>query len=224
MCYSIHQTVTDFFQKSFPRLRADCMPMEKTHSYDFYAGIRGSGNQCCPSSWISGFKMRSKRIDVIARIIFPVMFAMFNLIYWTSYLWTWLLFRVLIYMLCCTLCWFLYDCFAQPFNNIYHMIIYIILKLSMKIVETETWLVAEFPRHYAQIYGDSKIYTNRWIYCYSAVWCLYKYIVLCVTYQSNSYLSCFQLNRLTNMRNGKNHTNSKINVYFFIVSWALLSI
>jgi len=72
--------------KSFPRLRADCMPMEKTHSYDFYAGIRGSGNQCCPSSWISGFKMRSKRIDVIARIIFPVMFAMFNLIYWTSYL------------------------------------------------------------------------------------------------------------------------------------------
>jgi len=72
--------------KPFPRQRSDCISMEKTQLYDFHAGIRSSGNQRCAYSWLSGFKMRSKRIDVIARIIFPVMFAMFNLIYWTSYL------------------------------------------------------------------------------------------------------------------------------------------
>jgi len=72
--------------KLFPRLRTDCISIDKSHAYDFHAGIRGNGSQCYSNSWLSGFKMRSKRIDVIARIIFPVMFAMFNLIYWTSYL------------------------------------------------------------------------------------------------------------------------------------------
>ena len=75
-----------FLQKLFPRLRTDCISIDKSHAYDFHAGIRGNGSQCYSNSWLSGFKMRSKRIDVIARIIFPVMFAMFNLIYWTSYL------------------------------------------------------------------------------------------------------------------------------------------
>ena len=29
---------------------------------------------------------RSKRIDIVARIIFPIVFATFNLCYWTFYL------------------------------------------------------------------------------------------------------------------------------------------
>jgi len=73
-------------KKSVPRLRADCMSMDRCHTYDFYSGGMRSGSSRCSCTWISGFKMRSKRIDVIARIIFPVMFAMFNLVYWTSYL------------------------------------------------------------------------------------------------------------------------------------------
>ena len=102
-------------QKPFPRQRSDCISMEKTQLYDFHAGIRSSGNQRCAYSWLSGFKMRSKRIDVIARIIFPVMFAMFNLIYWTSYLWTWSFFSVLNSKHYSMFGWFIHDCFAQPF-------------------------------------------------------------------------------------------------------------
>ncbi|GBL85048.1 Glutamate-gated chloride channel [Araneus ventricosus] len=36
--------------------------------------------------WMNRFPSRSKRIDVISRISFPLMFALFNLVYWTTYL------------------------------------------------------------------------------------------------------------------------------------------
>ena len=40
-----------------------------------------------PSFWLSQkFKSRAKRIDVMARIIFPLVFAIFNCSYWTYYL------------------------------------------------------------------------------------------------------------------------------------------
>lgn len=42
-------------------------------------------NRCC-QSWLSKFPTRSKRIDVMARIIFPIVFALFNLAYWSTYL------------------------------------------------------------------------------------------------------------------------------------------
>jgi len=45
-----------------------------------------SRSRCCRTTWIGGYSLRSKRIDVIARIIFPLVFALFNLAYWTSYL------------------------------------------------------------------------------------------------------------------------------------------
>lgn len=37
--------------------------------------------------WLSRFPNRSKRIDVISRIFFPLMFAFFNVVYWVTYLW-----------------------------------------------------------------------------------------------------------------------------------------
>lgn len=37
-------------------------------------------------AWLSRFPTRSKRIDVVSRIFFPLMFALFNLVYWTTYL------------------------------------------------------------------------------------------------------------------------------------------
>ncbi len=39
------------------------------------------------STWLAKkFPSRSKRIDVVARILFPLVFAIFNLSYWTFYL------------------------------------------------------------------------------------------------------------------------------------------
>ncbi|XP_072933134.1 glutamate-gated chloride channel isoform X9 [Epargyreus clarus] len=40
---------------------------------------------CC-LLWMSKFPTRSKRIDVISRITFPLVFALFNLAYWSTYL------------------------------------------------------------------------------------------------------------------------------------------
>ena len=45
----------------------------------------GRGLNCC-KSWLSKFPTRSKRIDVISRITFPLVFALFNLVYWSTYL------------------------------------------------------------------------------------------------------------------------------------------
>ncbi|XP_013786486.1 glutamate-gated chloride channel-like, partial [Limulus polyphemus] len=36
--------------------------------------------------WLNKFPTRSKRIDVMSRILFPLMFALFNLVYWSTYL------------------------------------------------------------------------------------------------------------------------------------------
>ncbi|KAK7572030.1 hypothetical protein V9T40_014502 [Parthenolecanium corni] len=40
----------------------------------------------CFRSWISKFPTRSKRIDVVSRIVFPLVFALFNVSYWSTYL------------------------------------------------------------------------------------------------------------------------------------------
>ena len=49
---------------------------------------QGEGDtQCCrPTTWISTYTLRSKRIDVISRILFPLIFALFNVVYWSTYI------------------------------------------------------------------------------------------------------------------------------------------
>jgi hypothetical protein len=37
------------------------------------------------SKWLSRYRSTARRIDVVARIIFPVVFVLFNLTYWSSY-------------------------------------------------------------------------------------------------------------------------------------------
>lgn len=37
--------------------------------------------------WLNRFPTRAKRVDVIARVVFPLLFALFNLFYWVNYLW-----------------------------------------------------------------------------------------------------------------------------------------
>lgn len=43
--------------------------------------ITSKPKNCC-RLWMSKFPTRSKRIDVISRITFPLVFALFNLAYW----------------------------------------------------------------------------------------------------------------------------------------------
>ncbi|CAG0894641.1 unnamed protein product [Cyprideis torosa] len=64
------------------------MPMDKSRSFDMEVQLAPTPSRslnCC-KSWLSKFPTRSKRIDVISRITFPLVFALFNLVYWTTYL------------------------------------------------------------------------------------------------------------------------------------------
>ncbi|KAL0818722.1 hypothetical protein ABMA28_008054 [Loxostege sticticalis] len=47
--------------------------------------LKPARKNCC-RLWMSKFPTRSKRIDVISRITFPLVFALFNLAYWSTYL------------------------------------------------------------------------------------------------------------------------------------------
>lgn len=38
-------------------------------------------------AWLNRFPTRSKRVDVVARVAFPILFAAFNVFYWIKYLW-----------------------------------------------------------------------------------------------------------------------------------------
>lgn len=47
---------------------------------------RNEPTETCCRTWIGTYTLRSKRIDVISRIIFPLVFAVFNMAYWSTYL------------------------------------------------------------------------------------------------------------------------------------------
>ncbi|XP_020294675.1 glutamate-gated chloride channel isoform X4 [Pseudomyrmex gracilis] len=61
----------------------DSMSMDKMRTCEIHMQPRKKN--CC-RSWLSKFPTRSKRIDVISRIFFPIVFALFNLAYWSTYL------------------------------------------------------------------------------------------------------------------------------------------
>ncbi len=63
-----------FFSKVFH-------PRSATSSYDFGGGRRGA----LLNSYAYSME-RAKRIDVVSRVIFPAIFAIFNLSYWIYYL------------------------------------------------------------------------------------------------------------------------------------------
>jgi len=75
-------------QKPLVRHPGDPMALEKLRQCEVHMQAPKRPN-CC-KSWLSKFPTRkcsrSKRIDVISRITFPLVFALFNLVYWSTYL------------------------------------------------------------------------------------------------------------------------------------------
>src|SRR5688500_8301027 len=64
---------------------ADVVPLSTSAAAGMTLEIPGVGRRCC-GSWLSKFPTRAKRIDVISRITFPIVFALFNFVYWSTYL------------------------------------------------------------------------------------------------------------------------------------------
>ncbi|XP_053973862.1 glutamate-gated chloride channel isoform X3 [Hylaeus volcanicus] len=70
-------------QKPLVRQPEDTMSVDRMQHCELHMQPRKKN--CC-RSWLSKFPTRSKRIDVISRIFFPIVFAFFNLAYWSTYL------------------------------------------------------------------------------------------------------------------------------------------
>ncbi|XP_071562563.1 glycine receptor alpha 1 isoform X1 [Temnothorax nylanderi] len=73
----------NFAMKPLVRHPEDSMSLDKLQQCEIHMQPRKKN--CC-RSWLSKFPTRSKRIDVISRIFFPIVFAFFNLAYWSTYL------------------------------------------------------------------------------------------------------------------------------------------
>lgn len=71
------------FQKPLVRHPEDKMSVDKMRQCEIH--MQPPKKNCC-RSWLSKFPTRSKRIDVISRVTFPIVFALFNLTYWSTYL------------------------------------------------------------------------------------------------------------------------------------------
>ncbi|XP_073998260.1 glycine receptor alpha 1 isoform X2 [Rhodnius prolixus] len=72
------------FQKPLVRRPGETLTLDKIRQCEVHMQQAQRPN-CC-RSWLSKFPTRSKRIDVISRITFPLVFALFNLTYWSTYL------------------------------------------------------------------------------------------------------------------------------------------
>ncbi|XP_050086020.1 glutamate-gated chloride channel isoform X12 [Anopheles aquasalis] len=77
-----------FAMKPLVRHPGDPMALEKLRQCEVH--MQAPKRPSCCRSWLSKFPTRqcsrSKRIDVISRITFPLVFALFNLVYWSTYL------------------------------------------------------------------------------------------------------------------------------------------
>ncbi|XP_069688594.1 glutamate-gated chloride channel isoform X5 [Periplaneta americana] len=69
--------------KPLVRHPGDALTLEKVRQCEIH--MQPKRENCC-RTWLSKFPTRSKRIDVISRITFPLVFALFNLVYWSTYL------------------------------------------------------------------------------------------------------------------------------------------
>ncbi|KAK6635676.1 hypothetical protein RUM44_000930 [Polyplax serrata] len=74
---------TTFAMKPLVGHRGDALAIEKARQCEIH--MQPKRDDCC-RTWISKFPTRSKRIDVISRITFPLVFALFNVVYWSTYL------------------------------------------------------------------------------------------------------------------------------------------
>ncbi|XP_017781660.1 PREDICTED: glutamate-gated chloride channel isoform X2 [Nicrophorus vespilloides] len=72
-----------FAMKPLVRHPGEPMSLDKVRQCEIH--MQPDRPNCC-RSWLSKFPTRSKRIDVISRITFPLVFALFNVIYWSTYL------------------------------------------------------------------------------------------------------------------------------------------
>ncbi|XP_073998266.1 glycine receptor alpha 1 isoform X4 [Rhodnius prolixus] len=73
-----------FAMKPLVRRPGETLTLDKIRQCEVHMQQAQRPN-CC-RSWLSKFPTRSKRIDVISRITFPLVFALFNLTYWSTYL------------------------------------------------------------------------------------------------------------------------------------------
>ncbi|XP_022238851.1 glutamate-gated chloride channel-like [Limulus polyphemus] len=79
----IEDGTNTFAMKPLVHHRGD-IHSDKIHQCEIHIKPQKSINPC--KAWLNKFPSRSKRIDVMSRILFPLMFALFNLVYWITYL------------------------------------------------------------------------------------------------------------------------------------------
>ncbi|XP_064106297.1 glutamate-gated chloride channel-like isoform X1 [Macrobrachium nipponense] len=73
-----------FAMKPLMRTHGDGLSLDKARQCEIH--MQPPPPRRCCGSWLSKFPSRSKRIDVISRITFPLVFALFNVVYWSTYL------------------------------------------------------------------------------------------------------------------------------------------
>ncbi|KAG7176463.1 Glutamate-gated chloride channel-like 15, partial [Homarus americanus] len=73
-----------YTKKPLMRAHGDGLSLDKARQCEIHMHPQPP-RRCC-GSWLSKFPSRSKRIDVISRITFPLVFALFNVVYWSTYL------------------------------------------------------------------------------------------------------------------------------------------
>ena len=79
-----------FLQKPMMRRSGDALipganfPINNIHQCEIHMKPRKRQNFLM--AWLNKFPSRAKKIDVLSRVIFPAIFAFFNISYWTFYL------------------------------------------------------------------------------------------------------------------------------------------
>ncbi|CAG7818669.1 unnamed protein product [Allacma fusca] len=74
-----------FGMKPLVRHPREALALDKARQCEIHMAMAPK-REGCARTWLSKFPSRSKRIDVVSRITFPLIFALFNLAYWCAYL------------------------------------------------------------------------------------------------------------------------------------------